>query len=1045
VGGVPAADLGSDPESWRQAVLTDPAAGDVGLLSLAIAGDRAALGPLPGEPGAMHGVNQALVRALWPVLWGRAIKDIWNVDQEAMFAAGLWAGQNLFPEGPLPPIRIDDQPYGLLPATSLQRWVSAPADPWIEEQMRPSLIDASAIWASAAEAAGTIVGASTDQVLRILGQRPTSRGYAWRWFRPIEIDHLLSWGVGLNVPFEARVKWWEILAAQVLQFQDTPARRYATGGDAVDLAIPLVRPSIELYRDVPFRRLLAAIREAAGEASIDLLSPAGLFSAASGIGGERREIPDSLLLRLLVHAFVVGGAEIARLNLGEYGPFLEPLAVDTAVQPDPLLAQRMQDFAALGPNILAAYADQPQGQLYLAALEALEVMRGEEPTTLERAFRATLDAASHRIDPWPTGIAWRRLLDLQAQQAPAALGIYGWVDGPLLGQRGPTNRGLIHAPSDAQARAAILLRDRAVEDTSGRSDLEIDSRRARLAQQVGEEVRQGTHLYEALGRTVEREIGDPARIKALRRHFPLYKRFRNTPAAERRACDGYELLQVPATDPRLTGTLPVEELAALEPLREIVETYGDLLLADSAFHLLAGNAARAGAVMDAAAGLTEPPELHVLRTPRTGRAALSTVLTVLPAPAVPLDGPAALADAAVAGFLQAELDPIARPELWTWTVQLDVGTSTVTLGDLGLTVAESLALTLDELNRLAVEEANGAGLAAPPPAGRDRAERLARALGGQPAVPQDIATGAPLDDRAARDELMARLVQVHRAARTLSNHLRVGLGDELPRQLLHEASRWGIVPVSRAGETVQQRLRTVRAILDERIKAMPPLAHLATQPADRIAQAIGALASPGGRLPILSRLTRAQLGLLLPTDAGQLGTSWLEVVAAVRGRLGPLEAHQLGPTPFAAWTNRPTDPWQQTLTPAEASAVPTPATALTVAYGPPGVLTGGAPTDQVAVGLVDGWGETVPSTDHTSVAAFGFNAPSARAPQAILLAVTPDETRPLDGLILASIVLETRQLLRARMAGLDDLGALAAALPTIMLPDAPSSGVRLEP
>ena len=43
----------------------------------------------------------------------------------------------------------------------------------------------------------------------------------------------------------------------------------------------------------------------------------------------------------------------------------------------------------------------------------------------------------------------------------------------------------------------------------------------------------------------------------------------------------------------------------------------------------------------------------------------------------------------------------------------------------------------------------------------------------------------------------------------------------------------------------------------------------------------------------------------------------------------------------------------------------------------------------VAVGLVDSWAKAVPQRAQRTTAVFGFNAPAARPPQAILLAEPP--------------------------------------------------------
>jgi len=75
----------------------------------------------------------------------------------------------------------------------------------------------------------------------------------------------------------------------------------------------------------------------------------------------------------------------------------------------------------------------------------------------------------------------------------------------------------------------------------------------------------------------------------------------------------------------------------------------------------------------------------------------------------------------------------------------------------------------------------------------------------------------------------------------------------------------------------------------------------------------------------------------------------------------------------------------------------------------------------------------VPGEEQVTGAAFGFDAPGSRAPQAILLAVPPDTGAGLPPDTLVQIVAETRDLARARMARPADLpdqlhGLLSSAL-----------------
>ena len=71
-------------------------------------------------------------------------------------------------------------------------------------------------------------------------------------------------------------------------------------------------------------------------------------------------------------------------------------------------------------------------------------------------------------------------------------------------------------------------------------------------------------------------------------------------------------------------------------------------------------------------------------------------------------------------------------------------------------------------------------------------------------------------------------------------------------------------------------------------------------------------------------------------------------------------------------------------------------------------------------------------------AAFGFNAPKTRAPNAVLVAVPPDAERALEGEALLRVVMQVQRLALARAARPTDRDGLPWATPSpIMQAEAP--------
>lgn len=1149
VDGRQAAPLGDDPATWlpiAQAglrALGSPHP-EEDALTRSLAGDGAGLPPFPRAAGPDE-LDQTLVRALWPALWGHTLRDLWGCAEDADVLAA-WAARHLRPEGPLPPLRIATQPYGLLPTAALERWETAPDEGPQTAQERwlcSALLPVRALWAAAARDDGTSVGASTERLLELVARDGVSAGYAHRPFLAVELWTALY---GSMQPLDRQLvdNWVHATFTPLYDLlgrgpDDPPGiRQLVTGGGVEPLAIPLVVPTTWPYwyyenpdgsvTTDPSGRPVPVMTPEAG--LVRLLADVERYGHWTGQLQEewRGVLPDSLLVRLALHASTLSAAAVAQVGAGPAEPIREPLAGD-GTQPTVLEALNSQ----YDPN---SPHDHPAGRVRTSFLEGVNRLwktiaeaaaeagsappLGTPPGTrpgaqvlidVERALRATLDTATHRLDPWLTGIAARRLEFLRGQpESRFRLGVYGWLDGPLLGQPGPTEGGLLHAPSHPQALTAAILRDKYVTESAGttgacdRWSIRLDSQRVRLAAELAEEVRLGSHVFEALGRRVEQIIGvrtvqgavaeeAGSRIDTLRRAYPMtsgrYDRGR--------VCHGPDALTglLGSGPPVIVTPAQRDRLAELQP---VLDAYGDLLVAEAVHQVVSGQADRAGAAMDAAAGLATPPTLAFTETPLSGEAFTTAAVTVIPYrpaptgpdPAVP---PARLADASVADALPALAGAAVD---WTWQA---ADGSAVTLDRLGLEPADTLSLSADllsDLARAALGAAPGTPLAGTGSRRHDLARDIAQALGGTPLFLRDVAptamTPAQADEVRTLDaqilaELRTRYATLRGSAQRMIDELaaaRTAADPARLRQALFRALRWGVTPVA-ADDDPRALLRlltrppgasalepqaaalarSAEEALRARLAAAPP--PDTTEPLGR---AIAELAAPGGRLAVLTGIDATVLariaGLHTAAPAPDLDTEWLTVVASVRPRLAAVEALQLaaatavggpGPAPsgfpgFTAWSSAPGDPWLTTTLAGRreqrrqpgARRVPMPRFVAAYSAAAPSWQAG----QRVAAALVDAWSDTAPDPDQVTTAAFGFNGPAARAPQAILLAVPADlgsgYGAALDTPELVDVLVGTRESAHARAVEPDALGPHLAVVPTTTFPATGATAVPLD-
>jgi len=152
--------------------------------------------PMLGGDLDYFGPGSLAVQGLWPVLWGRYLRDVTGAgDFEIPLAR--WANRNLAVEGPRPAFRVGKQPYGLLPTSSFNAWVDAPGDALSPVETR--ILEWALPWrARAAAAARAAHGRTTDEdvsgFLDVLGLHAPSRHWEVRAVADLyDLQGLRTW------------------------------------------------------------------------------------------------------------------------------------------------------------------------------------------------------------------------------------------------------------------------------------------------------------------------------------------------------------------------------------------------------------------------------------------------------------------------------------------------------------------------------------------------------------------------------------------------------------------------------------------------------------------------------------------------------------------------------------------------------------------------------------------------------------------------------------------------------------------------------------
>jgi hypothetical protein len=956
--------------------------------------------------------------------------------------------------GPLPTIRVGNQPYGVLPATTVDEW-EARLTQGPTTLIVPWLLRLRHHW-RAALAPGWIPrvtdGVEADRIAVDVLSR-----------LPVPVDLVVR---RLLTPSDARKKLGQKSSGPVLSVggiapgsdrrwtmptELTSNLSFTGNATAPDYSrvMPRLDPEPEKYKQV-----LTASRELWTDA---LAVVQGKLSPAKYQRRWASELPDAPARRDTIFAIIEGeypGLVPAMLHpdnwfawpggdSGADDPLREALSLPGFV--DNLVSMELDpgntDAQGLAGARATARKAAKEAPRVIDAIAALEETPPERllPLALE-----VLDVYSHRLDAWITSLATRRLLAMRdTKEATASrIGGYGWVENLRRKEETPEIDGYVHAPSLHHAATAAVLRS-GFRSHRGEETLAVNltSRRARIARWLLGGVRRGQELGSLLGYRFERALHDKGHddlIDDFRARYPMplapepqdgagqpefSPRSAETIAA-RNVVDGMAL----ARDAQNAAANFPEVQDSVAELVDALDAVSDLLLAESVHQLVGGNAMRAGLSADTLGrGEDVPDRFDVLRTPHRGRAVTHRVAAILPpSPALPggwgSDALSAL-EPRVEAWVADALGPASGRRLTGVLISPDTGERPfdVSAEELGFG-ALTTALEVSSVDH----------------------GRLDRRIAELKGAPEETVRYEGADWQELRGVATRVRSLLASAQPLLPSHL--GAGEAAAAivpdlEELRDRVAAFVATLPRRGDPA-----TAAGRLNKLAKQAPEAGWLSSV-ATALADVLGA------GVPVAPLLTGAKLG---PAPAGADGAEladWVRRVSSVRpavrtwhelllltgassGRPCPLTAAQSPMTgPSKAWIGGTFPPTQR------------PAARQQVVLHKPVAVPAGRPlagivfdewveilpgSDALAETKLEG-AEPVPAESELTGLSFHFDRPDSKAPQAILVAVPPNRERGWTEDGLALVVRDTLELAKLRAVDIGDLPLLDDVLPAVRL------------
>ncbi len=743
-----------------------------------------------GSAGSTHDRDQrSMNTALWQVGWGYFLSNMIGPAGGPTMAHIDWARQHFIDHvragGLLPPLRVGRQPYGILPVTSLDAWVSDPdaSDQAMERHLRGLLLSLrEQVWRPACSLVARIglrqsqpdPDADLVDVMSMdaVSHRLRTRGAFGRHF----VEHLHAIGAQ---DFTALLAEQDVAGKALLERLGLP-----TTPDS------LPRLASMFFDDQAHGVSAPWVQAAASQGALEPNYVSALLAdrKVQTLLAARANTQTSVLQALLRHAALreiaqaaariaaglPGGDLLALLRERELIDLVDP-AVTSFMWGPPAQSEHWRRQlervvpAVTGTATIRQYLDtlqnheQPAVHALGEFYGALEQLASQPADALELLLKGTLDLGSYRLDAWITSLANKRLSALAQTSQSIRVGAYGWVENlrPAAAQANlpdaslppnepgpmralPNDGGFIHAPSLTHASAAALLRNAHLGPAGqpGATDpfaIDLSSRRARKAIDLLRGVQRGQPLGVLLGYDFERGLHERGLdrfiqpLRALSPQPPIRPVGGDAAAADtHNVVDGLALLRRydDPTDTAIANALatgsPAQRqhvISELESLRDSVDGMADALTAETAFQLARGNSARITSTLESLSrGESVPGQLEVLQTPKSGRSATHRVLCLM-------SGGAQTAP----GWAASSSSPTANAErmlnAWVSRLMCDPRSARVTAATLDTADGQTLAVQsfpLSELGLTALDFVLGVEAQSAESAGADAASRVER-------------------------------------------------------------------------------------------------------------------------------------------------------------------------------------------------------------------------------------------------------------------------------------------------------------------------------